>query len=290
MALTGFPRVPRRRALLRRLAAAMPEIPKMTKDQVVEMEESLMVEYKKKDFQAKLHKVWEAAKGNQMEQMKKRQELTLPVQIPIITKYGFEGSKKGLAQSTAAVQSCPDQTEEMLRNHQVLMWLCDPDEQRAKPDFVPDAEIPEGIRPEKEKIFPEELTARKSNWVVVGGKEKGGLIVRKGKELDSPFYKFRLSTGARIMAESEINSKRMHYRKIDGDGPDFGWISIVAPPSKADKENAPKPHKGMLVVPEGIELDDELYRGLAKITFEADSVVQSKFSLPDSAALLELTN
>eukprot|EP00409_Alexandrium_fundyense_P000755 CAMPEP_0185912454 /NCGR_PEP_ID=MMETSP0196C-20130402/39587_1 /TAXON_ID=2932 /ORGANISM="Alexandrium fundyense, Strain CCMP1719" /LENGTH=101 /DNA_ID=CAMNT_0028633709 /DNA_START=37 /DNA_END=339 /DNA_ORIENTATION=+ len=98
------------------------EIPKMTKEQVLEMEESLMAEYKKKEFQDALHKVWKGASGNQMDQMKKRQELTLPIQIPIITKYGFEGSKKGLAQSTAAVQSCPDQTEEMLRNHQVLMW------------------------------------------------------------------------------------------------------------------------------------------------------------------------
>lgn len=263
----------------------------MTGEQVVEMEEALMLAYKKKEFQDALHKAWKGAAGNTMEQMKKRQELTLPIQIPIITKYGFEGSKKGVAQSTAAVQGVPDQTPEMLRNHQVLMWLCDPEEQKARPDFVPDAEVPEDIRPPKEKVFAEELVARKTNWIVVGGKEKGGLIVRKGKELDSPYYKFRLQHGARIVAESPIDSKRMHYRKLTGDGPDFGWISLVAPPSKKDKENdEPKPFKGMLVIPEGVELTDEIIDGLAKITWEAESEDYPKGFSPPNLATLQLTN
>mmetsp|Transcript_108647 Transcript_108647/g.324925 ORF Transcript_108647/g.324925 Transcript_108647/m.324925 type:complete len:270 (-) Transcript_108647:97-906(-) len=266
------------------------EIPTMTKEQVIEMEELLMVEYKKREFQDLLHKAWKDAQGDVMGRMKKRQELTLPIQIPIITRYGFEGSKKGLAQSTAAVQSCPDQTEEMLRNHQILMWLCDPDEQKARPDFVPDAEIPEELKPAKQTIYPEDLVARKSHWVVVGGQGKGGLVVRKGKALDSPFYNFRLATGARIMAETDITSKRMHYRKITGDGPDFGWISLVAPPNKADKENEPKPFKGMLVVPEGVELTDELYEQLAKITFEAEAKASTRFNPPEASELLALEN
>lgn len=266
------------------------EVPKMTKEQVVEMEEALMEAYKKKEFQDALHKVWKAAQGNTMEQMKKRQELTLPIQIPIITKYGFEGTKKGVAQSTAAVGNVTDPSPEMQRNHLVLMWLVDPDDQRARPDFVPDAEIPEELRPAKEKIYAEELVEKKTRWIVVGGKDKGGLIVRKGKELDSPFFKFRLATGARIQVESKIDSKRLHYRKLTGDGPDFGWISIVAPPSKADKENVPKSNKGLLVIPDGVEMTDDLYHELAKITFEADAAMSAPKYSPPSMADMMLEN
>jgi len=245
----------------------------MTAEEVIEMEEALMVEYKKIDFQAKLHAAWKEAKGDVMAQMKGRQELTLPIQIPIVVKYGFEASKKGVAQSTAAVQAVPNQSEEMQRNHQVLMWLCDPDEQKARPDFVPDAELPEGVRPEKTKTYAEDLVAKGSSWIVVGGADKKGIMVRKGKELDSPVFRFRLAHGARIVAESTVTSNRLHYRKIAGDGPDFGWVTISVP------------NKGLLVAPYEVELDDSLAKEMASLSFEAEPKKQLPFSPPQMLAI-----
>mmetsp|Transcript_16475 Transcript_16475/g.38610 ORF Transcript_16475/g.38610 Transcript_16475/m.38610 type:complete len:261 (-) Transcript_16475:55-837(-) len=256
---------------------------KMTAEEVLEMEYALMAQYKKAEFQNKLHAAWNGAKGDQMEQMKRRQELTLPIQIPIITKYGFEGSKKGVAQSTAAVQSVPDQTEEMLKNHQVLMWLVDPDEQKSRPDFVPDAEIPEELKPVKPKIWAEDLVQRGSRWKVVGGGGKGGILVRKGKALDSAVYRFRLATGAIVLAESTITSRRLHYRKLMGDGPDFGWCSLVAPSKDAAES---KPNRGLLLVPADIELSDELFDELADLTINAMEKTASKFVPPDLLALM----
>jgi len=241
---------------------------KMTKEQVVEMEEALMLSYKKAEFQNALHEAYKAARGDTMEFMKRRQELTLPIQIPAITKYGFEGTKKGVAQATAAVQSTPDQTEEMQRNHLVLMWLVDPEDQKARPDFVPDAEIPDDIRPPKEKIYAEELVHKGTEWVVVGGQGKGGVVVRKGKELSSPFFKFRLATGARVLAESEVTSNRLHYRKVTGDGPDFGWVSITNTNNK-------------LLVKPVIEMDENCLSEFAKLTYEAEEIPPVLFSPPE---------
>merc|ERR1719436_2039468 len=102
----------------------------MTEEQVIEMEETLLGEMKKASFQNALHEAWTKNAGDMMAQMKARQEITLPIQIPVITKYGFEGTRKGLAQSTAAVGKVPVTSDRMRNNHEALMWLCDPDEQK----------------------------------------------------------------------------------------------------------------------------------------------------------------
>jgi len=62
-------------------------------------------------------------------------------------------------------------------------------------------------------------------WVVVGGGDKGGIVVRNGEGLKSPELG-RISTGARIR-ESEKKGDRLHYAKVSGDGPDFGWVSLT---------------------------------------------------------------
>jgi len=62
-------------------------------------------------------------------------------------------------------------------------------------------------------------------WIVVGGSEAGGIIVRKGKSVQSAEYNVRLSTGTKV-EELELQGKRLHYKRLRGDGPDFGWVSI----------------------------------------------------------------
>jgi len=63
-----------------------------------------------------------------------------------------------------------------------------------------------------------------SVWVVVGGSDKGGIVARGGEGLKSPELG-RLQTGATV-EEKELKGDRLHYRKLTGDGPDFGWVSL----------------------------------------------------------------
>mmetsp|Transcript_93941 Transcript_93941/g.163147 ORF Transcript_93941/g.163147 Transcript_93941/m.163147 type:complete len:388 (+) Transcript_93941:78-1241(+) len=63
-------------------------------------------------------------------------------------------------------------------------------------------------------------------WEVVGGADKGGILVRAGLATSSEQLKDRLSTGA-IVEELELNGERLNYKKISGTGPETGWVSIA---------------------------------------------------------------
>merc|ERR1712159_788464 len=119
------------------------------------------------------------------------------------------------------------------------MWLCDPDEQKANPGKVPDAEVPQ---PPKIKLDLDDCNQKGSPWIVVGGDVEGkkGLIVRRGESLDSPAYPYKLAPGAKIIAEAPVKGKRLHYMKVDGDGPEIGWISIVMNGKILCKPDVPK--------------------------------------------------
>lgn len=80
------------------------------------------------------------------------------------------------------------------------------------------------------KLRPD-LTAATGNggreWVVIGGNSKGGIVVRTGIGLTSPECRSRLATGS-VIEELEMVCDRVHYRRIAGSGPDFGWVSLNA--------------------------------------------------------------
>mmetsp|Transcript_116805 Transcript_116805/g.260884 ORF Transcript_116805/g.260884 Transcript_116805/m.260884 type:complete len:659 (-) Transcript_116805:90-2066(-) len=62
-------------------------------------------------------------------------------------------------------------------------------------------------------------------WEIVGGADKGGILVREKKSQNSAQLPSRLATGAAV-EEIELVSDRLHYRKRYGAGPDEGWIGI----------------------------------------------------------------
>mmetsp|Transcript_14736 Transcript_14736/g.46367 ORF Transcript_14736/g.46367 Transcript_14736/m.46367 type:complete len:94 (+) Transcript_14736:492-773(+) len=62
-------------------------------------------------------------------------------------------------------------------------------------------------------------------WIVVGGSDTGGILVRQSRSVQSPGYQTRLTTGTKV-EELEVHGKRLHYKRIRGDGPDWGWVSI----------------------------------------------------------------
>jgi len=62
-------------------------------------------------------------------------------------------------------------------------------------------------------------------WEVVGGQEQDGILVREGMALSSTQLDRRLATGARV-EQMGLEGIRLQYRRLDGEGPDTGWVSI----------------------------------------------------------------
>merc|ERR1711865_753119 len=63
----------------------------------------------------------------------------------------------------------------------------------------------------------------RQQWIVVGGVDKGGILVRRHKAKNSPELG-RLSHGA-LVFQIDVVGDRLHYEMIEGEGPDFGWVS-----------------------------------------------------------------
>jgi len=65
-----------------------------------------------------------------------------------------------------------------------------------------------------------------SMWKVVGGADKGGILVRTGSDPSAPQAASRLSTGALIEELEIVGGERIHYKLKEGTGPDEGWVLI----------------------------------------------------------------
>ncbi|CAJ1397634.1 unnamed protein product [Effrenium voratum] len=63
------------------------------------------------------------------------------------------------------------------------------------------------------------------SWRVVGGGDKGGIVVRSGVGLSSPEAAERLATGA-VLQELQRVEERLQFRKVSGEGPEEGWVSL----------------------------------------------------------------
>jgi len=67
-----------------------------------------------------------------------------------------------------------------------------------------------------------------THWEIIGGADKGGIMVRQGFETGSPLTEARLATGSKV-EELDLKEGRLHYRRLTGSGPDEGWISVKIP-------------------------------------------------------------
>lgn len=70
-----------------------------------------------------------------------------------------------------------------------------------------------------------EVTEDQVLWQVTGGGDKGGIIVREGRERTSPQAPARLATGATVV-QQRCEGDRLCYRLVRGSGPDTGWVSV----------------------------------------------------------------
>mmetsp|Transcript_116836 Transcript_116836/g.371899 ORF Transcript_116836/g.371899 Transcript_116836/m.371899 type:complete len:342 (-) Transcript_116836:44-1069(-) len=62
-------------------------------------------------------------------------------------------------------------------------------------------------------------------WEVVGGTDKGGIVVRAGRDLTSAQLPEKLAT-ASLVEQVGRAGDRLHYRLLSGQGPQEGWVSI----------------------------------------------------------------
>lgn len=62
-------------------------------------------------------------------------------------------------------------------------------------------------------------------WEVIGGADKGGILVREGQATSTTQLADRLSTGA-LVEELELVGDRLHYKRLTGTGPAEGWVSV----------------------------------------------------------------
>merc|ERR1712194_147813 len=78
-----------------------------------------------------------------------------------------------------------------------------------------------------------EVSANAQVWKVVGGADKGGIVVREGEAVSSKSGQIeqRLATGA-LVEELERKGERLRYKLLKGEGPQEGWVSITLKENK----------------------------------------------------------
>lgn len=186
-------------------------MPELTRPQALSIQNALIDAYQSQDFQEKLRVALADAGNDTVAQMHARHQVCLSVQGPIITKYGFESTLNGV-QDTFAALSSDDRNHPDIKERLVVMSALT----RQDPSRV------------KTRSIKETVPGR--YWLVSGGAHSRGLVVRKDRDLVSHLLYSgtrvaRLMHGA-VVREIERDGQRLHYQKVAGDGPDFGWVTI----------------------------------------------------------------
>jgi len=211
----------------------------LTRQQLLDSQEKLIREYRKEEFQETLQAALDAAGDNSGAQIRARQDVTLPVQVLVNDemKLNFEPTLKGVLESYHAFDPALYDDPEIAARLKLINVLV----ARRDPEYRP------GVGGPLERDVDTQHDAFASKhpavnvkpmegrfWRVVGGHHAThhGLVVRKGPELSSPLlfqgkHEARLSTGAVAMEiELAADGQRLHYHKVAGSGPDFGWVSV----------------------------------------------------------------
>ena len=110
-------------------------------------------------------------------------------------------------------------------------------------------------------------------WKIVGGADKGGILVRDGEGLRS-LELSRLATGT-LVEELELRGTRMKFKLLEGCGPPHGWISLqVAGKNLAEPSVAPVASRS-IVLHLGREVVLKLPMGCAPRVAELKSVLRT---------------
>jgi len=236
----------------------------LAREKALEMQEALLAEYGKAAFQAKLRFVLQDS-CTTAERLKVERQLR-ELRENVGARFGFAASPEGVAKSaelfTPRLLADPD----VARNCRMMNILLYPqlqDElaerrQTASVSFRRQAEIAAQCEAEKmarkkasmEKMSKTNKPCMKEEvgrkWTVIGGCKKG-ILVRRGEDLGSAPIQIRLANNS-VIEELELVADRLHYRKLVGEGPDFGWVSLTVKGTTL-LEPVPGDELGVLSVP-----------------------------------------
>mmetsp|Transcript_87722 Transcript_87722/g.256406 ORF Transcript_87722/g.256406 Transcript_87722/m.256406 type:complete len:705 (-) Transcript_87722:95-2209(-) len=96
---------------------------KWTKEAVVMMQEDLLEAFLEESFQKRLHGTWRKLDGQPRKQEVQRRDACMEIQAPVLERYGFEGSMRGLFQCAI---DCRFEDEQVGLLDRVLHWLTHP--------------------------------------------------------------------------------------------------------------------------------------------------------------------
>jgi len=103
-------------------------------------------------------------------------------------------------------------------------------------------------------------------WEVVGGGDKGGILVREGMDTKSPQTPERLATGA-FVNELRVEGERLQFQKVWGDGPETGWVSITLSGRDLLVKREPT-FEELFTHDKALDLQEELMWGFAQPEFQ----------------------
>jgi len=97
------------------------------------LQNDLIAEYTKEDFQRRLRAAFAATRGDPMKRKLEQRRICLEVQGPVIERYGFENSWEGVLRSTVAFTSDINADPYISRKNEFIHWLVDPEKQERQP-------------------------------------------------------------------------------------------------------------------------------------------------------------
>lgn len=191
----------------------------------IRMQDELIKGYMGEDFQRQLWSSFSKAGDDGMKQMQAKAECCQMVQFEVIPKFGFEGSRKGVQASLKAFTPEMNAHPVVSEKNILMQYLIDPKQQQEIADK--DLVAPKGVPPSRRRTpDPDEWPEGSGKvWQVVGGKEKGGITVRRGEDTKSDELHERLATHA-LIEQLELSGDRLKYEKMSDAGPDIGWVSL----------------------------------------------------------------
>jgi len=192
------------------------------------MQDELIKGYMTRKFQEILWTGMAAAGSDPLKLARARVQACERVQLPVLAILGFEASRKGLQQSIQAFTPAMNGHPVIAEKNILMQYLISPDVQQEVAKRLGTAPVGIGrfrAQNPNPEDWRDDLDAGRV-WQVVGGEDKGGIIVRLSESTSSPQLGQRISTGAKLL-ELELREERLKFEKLSGDGPDIGWVSIA---------------------------------------------------------------
>mmetsp|Transcript_17351 Transcript_17351/g.50734 ORF Transcript_17351/g.50734 Transcript_17351/m.50734 type:complete len:242 (-) Transcript_17351:169-894(-) len=202
----------------------MAEIVELSLDDAIRLQDELIKGYMGEDFQRRIWQAFQKAQGDPQKQMIAKVETCQVVQFSVLPSFGFEASRKGVQASLKAFN--PLNSLAVVNEKNALMqYLIDPQmQQTVAAKHLP---APRGV-PASRVQTPDPSDWPEGSgkvWVVVGGAQTGGIVVRRGEQTKTAELPQRLGTGA-LVEQLELSGDRLKYQRMDGTGPDIGWVSV----------------------------------------------------------------